>query len=644
VFNRIIASTRPHFADIAKLSVRDTELVIATALLMCALCWHIGHPIAGSVIAISVLFIETLLRLIFYRKLWFSSIGQSQAIGFALVLHPMNAVVFALPAVYLAGDPSFAIKITGLMFVMGIQVYIANSWSAIPVFVYVLLVPSMGILSLAFLQLTTIEPVASSMTHWAIAVGVLVLFIYSAIHTLRQQLQTQVALFTAQRDAATRLAQLEESQRLDPLTGLLNRPAFDRALHVMLEDRPAAAGEVAVFLIDLDSFKPINDTYSHAAGDQVLIETARRLRSGVGETGIVGRLGGDEFVCAVHNLPGTDAAMEFAATLSAMISRPIAWDQRELTIAASIGVTMTGNGPPAPPASVPALCSAADQAMFASKSSPSRGPVLYQKQLFAPRMTPDNKQILVDSVANETILPFYQPKIHLPTGQIIGFEALARWTHPVFGIRHPSEFLEQINELGLQGDFMTSMTTQVVRDIEALLERGFDPGQVSVNVPEVALATHSGRQDLHRIIAASPTAAQHMTLEITEDVFIARAADAIQASIASFRDLGVRISLDDFGTGFASFHHLRQLDFDELKIDTSFVAGLGHDSTSEVLVRGFLNIASGLGVSVIAEGVETQAQSQELINMGCVVAQGYLFSPAVPLAQATELLTHQKSA
>jgi diguanylate cyclase (GGDEF)-like protein len=625
VFNRIIASTRPHFADIAKLSVRDTELVIATALLMCALCWHIGHPIAGTVIAISVLFIETLLRLIFYRKLWFSSIGQSRALGFALVLHPMNAVVFTLPAVYLAGDPSFAIKITGLMFVMGIQVYIANSWSAIPVFVYVLLVPSMGILSLTFLQLTTIEPVASSMTHWTIAVGVLVLFIYSAIHTLRQQLQTQVALFTAQRDAATRFAQLEESQRLAPLTGLLNRPAFDRALHVMLEDRPAAAGQVAVFLIDLDSFKPINDTYSHTAGNQVLIETARRLRSGVGETGIVGRLGGDEFVCAVHDLPGTDAAMKFAATLSAMISRPIAWDQRELTIAASIGVTMTGNGPPAPPASVPALCSAADQAMFASKSSPSRGPVLYQEQLFAPRMTPDNKQILVDSVANKTILQFYQPKIHLPTGQIIGFEALARWTHPALGILYPSEFLEQINELGLQGNFMTSMTTQVVHDIEALLERGFDPGQVSVNVPEVALATQSGRQDLHRIIATSPTAAQHMTLEITEDVFIARAADATQASIASFRDLGVRISLDDFGTGFASFHRLRRLDFDELKIDTSFVAGLGHDSASEVLVRGFLNIASGLGVSVIAEGVETRAQGQELINMGCVVAQGYLF-------------------
>ena len=129
-----------------------------------------------------------------------------------------------------------------------------------------------------------------------------------------------------------------------------------------------------------------------------------------------------------------------------------------------------------------------------------------------------------------------------------------------------------------------------------------------------ALSWYTGRQDLHRILAASPTAAQHVTLEITEDVFIARAADAIQASIASFRDLGVRISLDDFGTGFASFHQI------------------------------FLNIASGIGVSDIAEGVETQAQSQELINMGCVAAQGYLFSPAVPLAQAAELFTPQKTA
>ena len=126
-------------------------------------------------------------------------------------------------------------------------------------------------------------------------------------------------------------------------------------------------------------------------------------------------------------------------------------------------------------------------------------------------------------------------------------------------------------------------------------------------------------------------------------MFIARAADTIQAAITGFRDLGVRISLDDSGTGFASFHHLRQLDFDELKIDTTFVAGLGHDATAEVLVRGFLNIASGLGVSVIAEGVETEAQSRDLINMGCMTAQGFLFSAAVPLDLAIAKLVAQQS-
>ena len=198
--------------------------------------------------------------------------------------------------------------------------------------------------------------------------------------------------------------------------------------------------------------------------------------------------------------------------------------------------------------------------------------------------------------------------------------------------------------MGLQGDFLMTMAHQVTRDIMKMRSAGLDPGQVSLNVPEVALATHTGCQDLHRVIAQSPEVADYLTFEITEDVFIARAADAIQASITTFRDLGVRISLDDFGTGFASFHHLRQLDFDELKVDTSFIAGLGHDTTAEVLVRGFLSIASGLGVGVIAEGVETDAQSRDLINMGCLSAQGHLFSAAVPLNCAMDLLAEQQAA
>ena len=242
------------------------------------------------------------------------------------------------------------------------------------------------------------------------------------------------------------------------------------------------------------------------------------------------------------------------------------------------------------------------------------------------------------------IEPYFQPKVSLITGEIRGFEALSRWRHPKRGLLLPAKFIPSINELGLQGDFMVAIVHRVIDDIQNMLALGLDPGQVSLNVPEVALATHSGRRDLENIVRANPEVAQHLTFEITEDVFIARAADTIQASIATFRAQGVRISLDDFGTGFASFHHLRQLDFDELKIDTSFVGGLGNDATAEVLVRGFLNIASGLGVSVVAEGVETEDQRRDLINMGCMTAQGYLFSEAVPFAKATLLLEQQQAA
>ena len=329
------------------------------------------------------------------------------------------------------------------------------------------------------------------------------------------------------------------------------------------------------------------------------------------------------------------------ARLADAIAKPIKWNDRTLKIAASIGVASSRD---AANPTVSTLCSAADQAMFAAKSSPSGGPILYEAHLDAPRMTPEDKQLLVESIADRSVRPFYQPKVHLPTGRIIGFEALARWDHSTGHVRQPADFLDQINELGLQGDFMMSLAQQVVDDINMMLSQGLDPGQVSLNVSEVALATYSGRQDLFKIVQNNPDAARHLMFEITEDVFIARAADTIQAYIASFRGLRVRISLDDFGTGFASFHHLRQLDCDELKIDTSFVAGLGHDPAAEVLVRGFLNIASCLGVSVVAEGVKTDAQSRDLINMGCLTAQGFFFSQAVPAKDACDLLKAQNDA
>lgn len=221
----------------------------------------------------------------------------------------------------------------------------------------------------------------------------------------------------------------------------------------------------------------------------------------------------------------------------------------------------------------------------------------------------------------------------LGTGAVCGYEALARWQHPTRGLLLPAQFLPAVNELGLQGDFLSAMAQHVFSDVSRMVADGLAPGQVSINVPEVTMATHSGRQDLNRLIAAHPGASGHITFEITEDVFVARAGDMIKDSIAHFRREGVRISLDDFGTGFASFQHLRQLEFDEMKIDSSFVAGLGQDPAAEVLIRGFLSIASGLGVMVIAEGVETSLQLSHLRRMGCTFGQGWHFGKAMPVEE-----------
>jgi EAL domain-containing protein (putative c-di-GMP-specific phosphodiesterase class I) len=195
-----------------------------------------------------------------------------------------------------------------------------------------------------------------------------------------------------------------------------------------------------------------------------------------------------------------------------------------------------------------------------------------------------------------------------------------------------------IYEFGLHGDLLMQMARQVLHDMDEFHRNNVDYGQISINIPEVTLATLSGRSELMSLINTYPHLNGHLTFEITEDVFIGRSGDMIQRSIKYFRDQGIRVSLDDFGTGFASFQHLRELEFDELKLDTGFVQDLGVDPAADVLVNGFLSIARGLGVQVVAEGVETQAQLTLLKSMGGEIVQGHIFGAAVTAKEAVALL------
>ena len=559
---------------------------------------------------------------------------RTEDIGWSLILtywlnNTVATFAYLAPAIVLAGQPSVPFLLAGFIWVFGVLVHISNTFVALPYYNWTQMFPGSVALVLLMTVASTQGFAAGAGWEWHIATGVLIVYASNTVQTLVMQKDTHKALRTAREQADARLAELERLNRQDGLTGLLNRRAFDEGLARMLATTQGE-GTVGVFVIDLDGFKPVNDSYSHEAGDQVLVTVGQRLRALAGPQGLAARLGGDEFAIARAGLAGSKEAEAFGQRIVATVTGDIPFNGRVLRVGASVGIGLRGPGVQGGTA----LCSAADQAMYRAKADPAGSVALYDPATFGPRITLHDRTALAGAMRRGEIGPHYQPKVDLRSGRLIGFEALARWTHPKSGLLGPAHFLPKIDNLGMQGDFLTHMAARVLADMDLLLGEGLDPGQVSINVPEATLATHSGRQDLVALLEAHPAAAAQLTIEITEDVFIARAGDRIHQSISDLRRRGLRVSLDDFGTGFASFQHLRELEFDELKIDQSFVAGLGRDHSAEVLIGGFLGIARGLGVAVIAEGVETDDQRSRLIALGAGFGQGWRFGRAVPLAEA----------
>jgi diguanylate cyclase (GGDEF)-like protein len=624
--DNLLLTLRHQTRIVLHITNRDLLKRLASAAMILSICWYSGATTAVFVTAGVILLTEVVarhcsdilpdndddLRLPLIFSVW--------------AVNSVSTIAYIWPSVILASQDSIALLLTGFLWMFGLFVHISNSFVALPIYNWSQMIPSFVTGFYVIWRASDAGHAPGPIGEWIVLVAGMGVYVSNTIETLNQQKDTQRALAAARAEAAHRLRALEHMTQHDALTGLRNRHAFDEEVGNILSRR-RGEGRVAVFLLDLDGFKPINDTYSHEAGDTVLITIARRLERLVGDNGIAARFGGDEFGVAMPGLASPEAAHRFAAQMIAVVAEPIPWGEKLLRTATSVGICLSGPTQ----STVGGLCAAADQAMYRAKSEGVGRAVLYDATAFPPRLTLRDRQTLAEAVASGQIRPHYQPKVDLATGRLFGFEALARWHHPDRGLLSPAHFLPQINELGLQGDFLTAMARHVFMDIESLIADGLDPGQISLNLPEIALATHSGRQDLDRLLSAHRAILSHLIFEITEDVFIARAADMIQDSIARFRLAGLRVSLDDFGTGFASFQHLRQLEFDELKIDPSFVRDLGTDPAATVLVEGFLSIARGLGVTVIAEGVETEEQRQRLLAMGCRHAQGYLFGKAMPL-------------
>ncbi len=410
----------------------------------------------------------------------------------------------------------------------------------------------------------------------------------------------------------------------DPLTGLANRVQLHERVQQLLDaGRPAA-----LLALDLDHFKSVNDRLGHSAGDALLREVAQRLRAAVRPQDLVARLGGDEF--AVLTLRQGGDVMALAQRIVEALQRPHEVGGRALRLGASVGVALL----PEHGAQVDALMVHADMALYEAKDK-GRGRVALYAAHLGERNRRDGaiEDALRQAIARAELSLAWQPKVDVRRWRITGAEALLRWQHAQLGAVGPDEFIAVAERTGLVRELGGWALEQACRSAAA-----WPPElAISVNVSPAQLSDGDFSQRVRDALLASGLPAARLELEITESIFIDESFDAI-GQLQALRALGVRIALDDFGTGYSSLAYLRRFPFDRLKIDRAFVQEMLLRQDSRAIVRAMTQLAASLGMRTVAEGVETQAQLQMLVQAGCDEVQGYLVSRPVAAEALLPLL------
>ncbi len=431
-------------------------------------------------------------------------------------------------------------------------------------------------------------------------------------------------------------AQLVSQALHDPLTGLPNRALLlDRVSQALsgLHRRP---GTLAVLFIDIDRFKVVNDSLGHEAGDDIVTEFGRRLTDAVRPGDTVARFGGDEFVVLCEELTSPAHAAQVAEHLLTEIARPLIIRGSEVVMSASIGIAATGS-----PATEPGeLLRDADAAMYRAKEDGRARWVSFVPEMRAQAVGRlDTEMQLRRALARNELRIHYQPVIDLGSGALVGVEALVRWQHPTRGLVPPADFIPVAEETGLIvpiGEWVLERACRQLRDWHDLYP-SLAGLTMAVNLSGVQIRD----PDFARRVAAvlEQTGVRHaaVELEITESVLMRDAEDTMRA-LRELKELGVHLVVDDFGTGYSSLSYLKRFPVDALKIDRSFIDGLGLDTDDSAIVQAVLALASALGMSTVAEGVETRAQLDVLTALGGTRAQGYYFSHALKPEELAPLL------
>jgi len=423
----------------------------------------------------------------------------------------------------------------------------------------------------------------------------------------------------------------------DPITGLPNRDLLtDRVAHSLTSNRENEMEPIALILLDLDRFKVINESVGHAVGDSLLLAVGERLQRCLRPGDTVARFGGDEFAVILDGVGAIDDARRTAERILVELSAPFTLGDRDWYVNASLGIAMAWPGRATPGD----LFREAEVALVRAKSTPGPRFVLFQPEMSEATLERvELENDLRTALERHELRLYYQPLIDLATDRIVGVEALIRWQHPTRGLVQPLSFIPLAEDTGLIVPIGRWVLETACRQARAWLdERPDSPLVMSVNLSPVQFAQPTLVAEISDILALTGLPADRLELEITESILLDEG-DASAAALRALRELGVGLVLDDFGTGYSSLSYLRRLPLNTIKIDRSFIDGLDSDDANLPIVQAVIALAHGLGIEVVAEGIETAGQLARLRELVCDRGQGYYYARPQPPEQLKALLT-----
>ncbi len=418
----------------------------------------------------------------------------------------------------------------------------------------------------------------------------------------------------------------EKLANYDSLTGLPNRFLFNDRLNHALARANRDQSRVAVLLIDIDRFKNINDTAGHLVGDEILTGAARRLQKAIRVDDTVARLGGDEFAIILEGLETDNLAKSVTEIIQQAMAPPFAVNDETIYLTASTGISIY----PDDATSAVALLKNSDVAMYRAKALGKNRYQFYTGELAAAAHSRFSLEAqLQQALIRDEFRMHYQPLVNIETGEVEGAEALIRWIHPERGTIMPGDFIWLAEETGFILEIGEWVLNKTCRQIQKWVESGVITGRVSVNLSAIQFAQPDILERVKSILTETGCSASFLEIEITESILVAHP-ETMRKTVENFKAEGITVAIDDFGTGYSSLAYLKRFQPDQLKIDRSFIHDVISDTGDIAIIRAIISLGHALGLSLVAEGVETREQAEFLKSEGCDLAQGYLYGKPVP--------------